>query len=114
MSDDDKLRAAAATVADVIAIKERLAGALGARRAAHLAGPNAALWRALYGVPTRTRKRKPTLTSAARQAKRAGIEVARYEVRPDGTIGIITGKPGEATTPDDNDDNNNEWDGVLQ
>jgi hypothetical protein len=63
----------------------------------------------------RTRKRKPTLAGVARQAAKAGIEVARYEVRPDG-INIITGKPSEATTPDNNNDSNNsnEWDGVLQ
>jgi hypothetical protein len=41
----------------------------------------------------RTRKRKPTLASVARQAAKAGIPVAGYEVRPDGTIGIVTGKP---------------------
>ena len=60
----------------------------------------------------RTRKRKPTLAGVARQAAKAGIDVAGYEVRPDGTIKVITGKPNEATTPDNND--SNEWDGVLQ
>jgi hypothetical protein len=29
----------------------------------------------------------------ARQATKAGISVAGYEVRPDGTIKVITGKP---------------------
>jgi hypothetical protein len=43
--------------------------------------------------PKRTRKRKPTLASVARQAAKAGIEVARYEVHPDGTISVVTGKP---------------------
>jgi len=41
----------------------------------------------------RTRKRKPTLAGVARQAAKAGVEVAGYEVRPDGTIKVITGKP---------------------
>lgn len=40
--------------------------------------------------------RKPTLASVAKQAARAGIEVARYEVKPDGGIIIVPGKP-EAT-----------------
>ena len=43
--------------------------------------------------PTRTRKRKPTLAGVARQAAKAGVEVARYDFRPDGTISIVTGKP---------------------
>ena len=41
----------------------------------------------------RTRKRKPTLAGVARQAAKAGIPVAGYEVRSDGSIKIITGKP---------------------
>ena len=44
----------------------------------------------------RTRKRQLTLVSVAKQAAKAGIPVARYEVKPDGTIGIVVGKPGEA------------------
>ena len=43
-------------------------------------------------TPTRTRKRKPTLAGVARQAAKAGIPVAGYEVR-DGSIKVITGKP---------------------
>jgi hypothetical protein len=39
------------------------------------------------------RARKPTLASVARQATKAGIEVARYEIAPDGKIAVITGKP---------------------
>ena len=39
------------------------------------------------------RKRKPTLAGVARQAAKAGIEVARYDFRPDGTISVVTGKP---------------------
>jgi hypothetical protein len=42
-------------------------------------------------VVKRTRQRKPTLASVARQAAKAGIPVARYDFRPDGTI--VTGKP---------------------
>jgi hypothetical protein len=41
----------------------------------------------------RTRKRKPTLVGVARQAAKAGIPVAGYEVRSDGSIKIITAKP---------------------
>jgi YD repeat-containing protein len=41
--------------------------------------------------PTRPRKRRPTLAGVARQAAKAGIPVARYDFRPDGTI--VTGKP---------------------
>ena len=40
-----------------------------------------------------TRQRKPSLTSVIRQAAKAGVEIAGYEVRPDGTIGVIVGKP---------------------
>jgi hypothetical protein len=38
--------------------------------------------------------RKPTLLSIARQAQKAGIEVARYEVEPSGKIIVITSKDG--------------------
>ncbi len=58
------------------------------------------------------RKRRPTLSGIARQAKRAGIEVARFDFRPDGTISFATGKPDHVTTPDHND--SDEWDSVLQ
>jgi len=34
--------------------------------------------------------RKPTLLSIAKQAQKAGIEVARYEVEPSGKIIVIT------------------------
>ena len=34
--------------------------------------------------------------SVAKQASKAGIEVARYEVEPDGKINVVTGK-SEAT-----------------
>lgn len=42
--------------------------------------------------------------------KSAGVDVAGCKVNPhDGTVTIITGKPGEATTPDitDTDDTTN-------
>jgi hypothetical protein len=41
--------------------------------------------------------RKPTLASVAKQASKAGIEVARYEVKPDGTVVAVVGKPESAT-----------------
>ena len=40
--------------------------------------------------------RRPTLASVAKQARTAGIDVARYEMKPDGTVAIITGKPEPA------------------
>ena len=49
------------------------------------------------GIRSR-RQRKPTLTSVSKQASRAGIEVARYEIKPDGTVVVVTGK-SEATEP---------------
>ena len=52
-------------------------------------------------TPTRTRKRRPTLTGVARQVTKAGVDVARYDVRPDGTISVVTGKPvGDIDTND--------------
>jgi hypothetical protein len=36
--------------------------------------------------------RKPTLASMAKQASKAAIPVARYEVKPDGTVVIVTGQ----------------------
>ncbi len=44
--------------------------------------------------------RKPTLASVAKQASKAGIEVARYEVEPDGKIIVVTGKPEIDNAPD--------------
>jgi hypothetical protein len=100
---DDKLRAAAATVADVIA----MASELRERRAA-----DAALRRTLgEPQPKRTRKRRPTLTGVARQAERAGIEVARYEVRPDG-INIVPGKPAAASVNDNDTATDHSWDDI--
>src|SRR5262249_12993960 len=36
--------------------------------------------------------RQPTLVGIAKQASKTGIEVARYEVKPDGTVVVVTGK----------------------
>ena len=46
----------------------------------------------LRGEPAR-KPRKPTLASVAKQANKAAIPVARYEVKPDGTVVVVTGKP---------------------
>jgi hypothetical protein len=51
--------------------------------------------------------RKPTLASVAKQASKAAIPVARYEVKPDGTIVIVTSEPSAAATGTD------EWDEAL-
>jgi hypothetical protein len=47
------------------------------------------------------RKRKLTLASVVKQATKAGIEIARYEVVPDGKIIIVTGtpEPTDASNP---------------
>ena len=50
-------------------------------------------------APSRQRKpRQPTLDSVAKRASKAGIEIARYELKPDGTIVIVAGK-SESTEP---------------
>ena len=38
--------------------------------------------------------RRPTLTSVAKQASKGGIEVARYEIKPDGTVVVVIGRAG--------------------
>ena len=43
--------------------------------------------------------RRPTLASVAKQANKAAIAVARYEIKPDGTIVLVTGQ-GESTEPE--------------
>jgi hypothetical protein len=47
------------------------------------------------------RQRRTSLASVAKQANKAALEVARYEVKPDGTVVIVTGKsePTEASNP---------------
>jgi hypothetical protein len=48
----------------------------------------------LSGNRHRQRKpRRPSLTSVAKQASKAGIEVARYEIKPDGSVVVVTGEP---------------------
>ena len=51
--------------------------------------------------------RKPTLLSVAKQAQKAGIEVARYEVEPSGKIIVITSK-GESAGVE-----RNPWDAEI-
>jgi hypothetical protein len=41
--------------------------------------------------------RKPTLFSVAKQARKAAIAVARYEVKPDGTVVVVAGMPELST-----------------
>ena len=54
---------------------------------------------AIAGPAKPARKpRKPTLVSVAKQANKAAIPVARYEVKPDGTVVVVTGQ-GESTEP---------------
>ena len=54
--------------------------------------------------PRHVRKpRKPTLVSVAKQASKAGIAVARYEVEPDGKINVVPGKPEESAPTNDFD-----------
>src|SRR5262249_33495622 len=48
-----------------------------------------------YAALSKPRKRKPskpTLASVAKQASKAGIDVARYEVKRDGTVVVVPGK----------------------
>jgi hypothetical protein len=51
--------------------------------------------------------RKPTLLSVAKQARKAGLEVARYEIEPSGKIVVVTSKGDSA------DATSNPWDTVL-
>jgi hypothetical protein len=57
-------------------------------------------------TPKRQRKRKPAFVSVVRQAAKAGLEVARYDVDPDGKISVVVGKPEVAS----NQMSGNEWD----
>jgi len=59
--------------------------------------PDVALGRRQQRGQSKPRKpRKPTFASVAKQASKAAIPVARYEVKPDGTVVIITGEPAPA------------------
>ncbi len=53
------------------------------------------------------RERKVTLATVAKQASKAAIPVARYEVKPDGTVVVVTGQPDASGTRD-----KNEWDNI--
>jgi hypothetical protein len=55
-------------------------------------------------VKTKTRRRNPSLARAKKQAAKAGIEVARYEIASDGTINIVPANPEETA--------DNPWDRV--
>jgi hypothetical protein len=61
------------------------------------------------GQKPKRRHRKPTLVSVARQAAKAGLDVARYEVDENGKIIIVPGTPDTATPGDANTINRNEW-----
>jgi len=47
-------------------------------------------------TPKLSKPRRPTLASVAKQASKAEIPVARYEVKPDSTIVVVTGEPEPA------------------
>jgi hypothetical protein len=57
-------------------------------------------WKELFAVehiktmalPRQSKPRRPTLASLSK-----GIAVARYEIRPDGTIVVVTGTPEPST-----------------
>ena len=57
-------------------------------------------------APRPRRARKPTLASVAKQASKAGLEVGRFEIEPDGKIVIVIGKSSGVG----NDAAANEWD----
>jgi hypothetical protein len=54
-------------------------------------------------TPAKKRHRKPTLTQAKKQAAKAGMQVARYEIGSD-TINIVPANPDETEV--------NPWDSV--
>jgi hypothetical protein len=56
----------------------------------------------------RTSPKRPTLLSVAKMARKAGIEVARYEIEPGGKITIVTSKGDSAGVE------RNPWDEVLK
>ena len=57
-------------------------------------------WERYAALSKPRRPPKPGLASVAKAASKAGIDVARYEVKPDGTIAVVTGKP-ESVAPED-------------
>ena len=64
-------------------------------------------------APVKTKQkriRKPSLASVARQASKAGLEVARYDVDPDsGKISVVIGKPVETNDIDTKIIGASEW-----
>src|SRR5262245_18729863 len=58
------------------------------------------MFAALQAAKSKPRKprppRQPTLASVAKQASKAAIAVARYDVKPDGTVVVVTGTPEPA------------------
>jgi hypothetical protein len=55
------------------------------------------------------RKRRPTVAAVVQQLKRAGVEVAGVKLNPDdGTVTVLTGKPDEARSVDDDGADMNE------
>jgi hypothetical protein len=51
-------------------------------------------WTVAADKRERERKRqRPTLASVSKAAVKAALAVARYELRPDGTIVVVTGTP---------------------
>jgi len=55
-------------------------------------------------LPKSKPRKPPTLADVAKQASKAALDVARYEVRPDGTVVAVVGKQG-ATVNDDEVEN---------
>jgi hypothetical protein len=55
---------------------------------------------AMKPAQRKRRARKPTLAGVAKQASKAGVEVARYEVEPDGKIVVVPGQPKADQTND--------------
>jgi hypothetical protein len=69
--------------------------------------PAFSLLKVIYGIDNEAadekrpmrRPRKPTLANIAKQANKAAIAVARYEIKTDGTVVVVTGAP-EPTAPE--------------
>lgn len=74
--------------------------------------PQLRLWRQIGGArcssaghvedtePVKRRQRRPTLASIHKQATKAGIPVSGYELRPDGSIGVVVTPTSATTNPD--------------
>jgi hypothetical protein len=58
--------------------------------------------------PVKRRQRRPSVASVVRQMRRAGLEVAASEIKPDGTVRLISGKAAGMRAENDR----NEWDDV--